>query len=400
IEAPASSLDLQALAAKQGLTMAGDLLGTLGYMSPEQVEANTDEQADVFALGAILTEILSGHRAIRGESAINILSATIKGDIKGPRAFDKSCPKELDALACLALRPKKEERLESASALVNDLKAFLAGEELAAYKYGLIKRSQRWVSRHPTWLMAFTLSVLFISSLGYFQRAMVQLEAEKKESERKETLAKAELGITQDQKIKRAQAENLLKQAEAALDLGNSHNVVSDHIESALELVGKDKQILLKAARIYMFGRHLSKAKRILRTIETEFPPAYEALYLLHSTLEAEGLNGPEVLKPLERIESLSIMHGEKNEYTVFAVAKLLRTKRKWREVLLFCKDIDVSLKNAETHYLEGLAHSQLKQFNRALASLDYATNANKRFTNAFYLKSYVLLCLNNLEEA
>ena len=64
------SLRLKEAAKKEGLTGAGDLLGTVGYMAPEQMDGQACKQSDVFALGAILTEILTGKKAIEGEGAI------------------------------------------------------------------------------------------------------------------------------------------------------------------------------------------------------------------------------------------------------------------------------------------------------------------------------------------
>lgn len=400
IDAPQSSVDLQALAAKQGLTMAGDLLGTLGYMPPEQVEAETDEQADVFALGAILTEILSGNRAIRGESALNILSATIKGDIKGPRAFDKSCPKELDALACLALKAKKEERLESASAMVNDLKAFLAGEELAAYKYGLIKRSQRWVSRHPTLLMAFTMSALLISSIGYLQRTMAQLETEKTESERKEALAINKARLIGEQKRKQEKAEGLLREAQAAIDNGSSLQIVTSLIESALTLGERQERMLLKAARIFQSGQHYSQSKSLLIEAEKNFKPAYEALYQLHSLEIAQTGQAFAPSDALKRLENLAVKHNVDNEFTVLAVVGRLINEKKWSEAISRCQDLDKSIKKAEIHYMESYAFTQTNQFEKALNSINKSLTLAERHTNAYIMKASILLALHKPAKA
>lgn len=400
IDAPESSADLQALAAKEGLTMAGDLLGTLGYMPPEQVEADTDEQADVFALGAILTEILSGHRSIRGESALNVLSATIKGDIKGPRAFDKNCPKELDALACLALKFKKDERLQSVNDLIADLKAYLAGEELTHYKYGLFKKSQRWVSRHPTLLMAFSLSVLLLSSVGYFQQALTKLEAEKKQSEQNEALAKKDLKLTEEEKLNKEEAETLLKEAAASVERGNSLSMVRKFIEAALKLTKNDEQLILRAAQIYIAGRHYTESKRLLRVLEKNFYPAYEALFLLQYIEQAEENKAIQSTVNMKRLNALYEKHGEKNEFTVVAVLAQMIRKEEWANAIRYSKSIAESLKKPEFYYLEGYAHCELRQFEEALIALNKSTATSDKFTIGFYLKGYILHLLKRPKEA
>lgn len=120
------------------LTMAGGALGTPGYMPPEQIEdaASVNARADVFALGAILCDLLTGRPPVVGETVMNVISATLQHRISRPRDRWPGVPPALDAIAAAALTPSRDARTQSAAALAADLRAWLASEPVAAYRRG------------------------------------------------------------------------------------------------------------------------------------------------------------------------------------------------------------------------------------------------------------------------
>ncbi|MDF1667327.1 MAG: serine/threonine-protein kinase, partial [Planctomycetota bacterium] len=144
-------------------TQVGSVIGTFGYMPPEQASGErVDEQADVFALGAILTTILTGKPPVLGKTAINRMTATIKGEIAIP-SDRQAVPPELDCLAANALESEAADRLESANQFVVNLKAYLLGEELPLFSYGLLERIKRHIRKHPARYVG--LSLLAVSAL-------------------------------------------------------------------------------------------------------------------------------------------------------------------------------------------------------------------------------------------
>ena len=108
------------------LTEDGVLLGTLGYMAPEQARGDArDPKVDVIALGAILCEILTGRVPLEGQTAINLVQATLTGAIVSPRTRDRRIDRALDALAVAATHPDAEQRLATAAAFAERLRAYL-----------------------------------------------------------------------------------------------------------------------------------------------------------------------------------------------------------------------------------------------------------------------------------
>src|SRR5262249_34342453 len=108
---------------------AGSVLGTPSYMSPEQARGENehlDERADVFALGSILCEILTGEPAFTGRSSAEILRLAARGDLSGTWKRLETCPAdaELLALARDTLAPEADDRPPDAQEIVDRLMAY------------------------------------------------------------------------------------------------------------------------------------------------------------------------------------------------------------------------------------------------------------------------------------
>lgn len=104
--------------------------GTPGFMSPEQVSSawgSVDHRSDLFSLGVILYEILSGERPYRGRSAAALMMATITSPPKPPRQINPHCPLILEDLCLKLLSRNKEDRPQSAGAVADEVEAFLEG---------------------------------------------------------------------------------------------------------------------------------------------------------------------------------------------------------------------------------------------------------------------------------
>ena len=105
-------------------TEPGIVLGTIGYMSPEQVRGQpTDARSDIFTLGAILHEMLSGKRAFRGDTAADTMSAILREDPPDLSETNKGVPPGLERVARHCLEKNPEQRFQSARDLAFDLEA-------------------------------------------------------------------------------------------------------------------------------------------------------------------------------------------------------------------------------------------------------------------------------------
>jgi len=154
-------------AAELGLTQAGAIMGTPGYCPPEQCEDGTraGPPVDVFALGAILVEVLTGRPPVTGKTALNKVFATVKGRIARPRDRRRDAPPALDAIAARALAVEPADRYPTAEAFLADLRAYLADEPVAAYPEPLRERALRAARRRPA-LLAGVASALLLTLLA------------------------------------------------------------------------------------------------------------------------------------------------------------------------------------------------------------------------------------------
>lgn len=127
-------------------TVTGKVMGSPGYMSPEQADGHTDSvgpQADVFALGAILYEILTGRRPFGGTGGREEMLASIHRDPKPPRRIDWSLPRRVSGICMKALHKDPAQRYADARSLAADLRAFLEG------RLSLLERARGAARLHP-----------------------------------------------------------------------------------------------------------------------------------------------------------------------------------------------------------------------------------------------------------
>ncbi|WP_406698316.1 bifunctional serine/threonine-protein kinase/formylglycine-generating enzyme family protein [Singulisphaera sp. Ch08] len=154
-----------------GTTWTGDILGTPSYMAPEQAEGKSRSigpATDVYALGAILYEALTGRPPFQGTTKQETLELVRTQEPVSPRRLQPKISRDLETICLTCLRKEPIRRYRSAEDLAEDLQRSLDGFPIRARRIGLGERIVRWVRRHPTLMavVAAGLTVLLVLAIA------------------------------------------------------------------------------------------------------------------------------------------------------------------------------------------------------------------------------------------
>ena len=135
-----------------GLTQTGAIMGSLGYMAPEQAAGHTREATaatDIYSVGAVLYKMLTGRPPFQGQSQLETINSIVAREPVSIRTLEPLVPRDLVTICHKCLEKKPTSRYATAAALAEDLRRYLADKPIQARPLGPGERAWRWARRNP-----------------------------------------------------------------------------------------------------------------------------------------------------------------------------------------------------------------------------------------------------------
>jgi tRNA A-37 threonylcarbamoyl transferase component Bud32/mono/diheme cytochrome c family protein len=229
-------------------TQTGAVVGTPGYMAPEQAAGRAKDvgpQADVYALGAVLYEALTGRPPFRGETPLDTLLQVMQGELLPPSRHVR-VPRDLETICLKCLARHAEDRYASGAELADDLMRFRKSEPIHGRRLPLWRRVVPWVFRHPT--RSFVVAVLLCLSMA----GMWALRA---------------------REVARAHARELAPEARKILRhyCYECHGIDAAHTERGLDVL--NHQFLIASDRKFVVPGYPANSRLIQRVGDESMPP-------------------------------------------------------------------------------------------------------------------------------
>ena len=197
------------------LTLSGQAVGTLPYMSPEQMQGNhglVDHRTDVYSLGITLYEALTLQPAFAGKRREALLRQVLEGEPRPPRRVNPAVPRDLETIVEKAISKEAAGRYATAQELADDLQRFLDDKPIRAHRPSLAQRIVKWVRRHRgvVWL---AVGLLMLAALGLAVSTAIVWNAQQKTANALQAADEARKGAEKAL----AEAEKARKKAGRAL---------------------------------------------------------------------------------------------------------------------------------------------------------------------------------------
>lgn len=295
---------------RRTMTHAGQILGTPGYMSPEQVAGDSSlitERTDIYGLGAILYELLTGRPPFTSEDPVVTLARIPDVEPVRPRLLQPGLSRETELICLKCLSKAPGDRYASATDLQNDLQALMDGRPIKARPIGVITRGMRWARRHQglaalglfsmlTVIAIVAETVLFISTQRRLQAEATKNAATARASEERVTQQLRDAMNSMDQIIRIYTDPQTLRAPAGSIPVISSDN----------------RKLLTVASRFY--SEYINRAGTATALPFEDLQPAI-TLCWIHQLLQPETSLSAELKRVQDGIEAHRAVHGNELKF-------------------------------------------------------------------------------------
>jgi len=183
--------------ASLGITLAGSVVGTPQYMPPEQAAGSpVDARADVYAIGAILYQLLAGEPPFVGPTSAEVLKSVLHDSPVSIETHQPGAPEELCTIVHKAMARDPKDRYATAKELAEELKRFQTGQLVRSHSYSTVALVRRWLARHRAAVgIGLSLMCLLVATTGFSVRRILR---ERDRAERERVAAQQALALADD----------------------------------------------------------------------------------------------------------------------------------------------------------------------------------------------------------
>lgn len=290
------------------LTRTGAVIGTPANMSPEQARGRglVDARSDVYSLGAILYELLTGRPPFRGETDLETLQLVQNAEPIAPRRQRPKVPRDVNTVCLKCLEKDPNRRYQSAGDLRDDLRRFLAGEHVHARPIGRLTKVARWCRRRPA-VTALVVALFAAITLGVagvtrqYQLTTMERDSAIKERDRSVRLL--------------AHAHDLVDRLHTVgEELRNETRNAAKGREILQETLGYYKKLLQESGNDPIFQNEIARVSRIAGVTYRDLGRLEEAIATYQTGLDALAVlekHDPTVKDLAERRAELLLMQGD-----------------------------------------------------------------------------------------